>query len=255
MPDVHTLIILCPLVFLGSFVDAIGGGGGLITLPAYLLVGLPAHLAIGTNKMSSMVGTSFSAARYIRNGFVDWRLAVPCVACALAASLVGAHFSMLLPEELFRWVLICALPVVAVVTLRKKSLRQESDPMSRRRRAAIMCAVALLCGLYDGFYGPGTGTFLILGYSALARLGVQDCAGQTKCANLASNIAGFVSFLVAGQCWFVLGAVASVFSIAGHYLGAGMVVRDGSRIVRPIIVCVLAVLFAKTIGESLGLVA
>lgn len=255
MPDVHTLIILCPLVFLGSFVDAIGGGGGLITLPAYLLVGLPAHLAIGTNKMSSMVGTSFSAARYIRNGFVDWRLAVPCVACALAASLVGAHFSMLLPEELFRWVLICALPVVAVVTLRKKSLRQESDPMPRRRRAAIMCAVALLCGLYDGFYGPGTGTFLILGYSALARLGVQDCAGQTKCANLASNIAGFVSFLVAGQCCFVLGAVASVFSIAGHYLGAGMVVRDGSRIVRPIIVCVLAVLFAKTIGESLGLVA
>ncbi|MBS6400547.1 MAG: sulfite exporter TauE/SafE family protein [Atopobiaceae bacterium] len=89
MPDVHTLIILCPLVFLGSFVDAIGGGGGLITLPAYLLVGLPAHLAIGTNKLSSMVGTSFSAARYIRNGFVDWRLAVPCVACALAASLVG----------------------------------------------------------------------------------------------------------------------------------------------------------------------
>lgn len=84
---------------------------------------------------------------------------------------------------------------------------------------------------------------------------MQDCAGQTKCANLASNIAGFVSFLVAGQCWFVLGAAASVFSIAGHYLGAGMVVRDGSRIVRPIIVCVLAVLFAKTIGESLGLVA
>ena len=154
MPDVHTLIILCPLVFLGSFVDAIGGGGGLITLPAYLLVGLPAHLAIGTNKMSSMVGTSFSAARYIRNGFVDWRLAVPCVACALAASLVGAHFSMLLPEELFRWVLICALPVVAVVTLRKKSLRQESGPMPRRRRAAIMCAVALLCSGLKYFLIP-----------------------------------------------------------------------------------------------------
>lgn len=255
MPDARTLLILCPLVFIGSFVDAIGGGGGLVTLPAYLFVGLPAHLAIGTNKMSSMVGTSFSTLRYIRSGFVDWKLAAPCVVCALGMSFIGARLSMALPEEVFRWVLICALPAVAVVSLRKKSLRQESEPMPRRRRAVIMCAVALACGLYDGFYGPGTGTFLILGYSTIAKLGVRDCAGQTKCANLASNIAGFVSFALSGQTWILLGAIASVFSIAGHYIGAGMVVRDGSRVVRPIIICVLAILFAKTLGEAFGLVA
>lgn len=255
MPDARTLLILCPLVFIGSFVDAIGGGGGLVTLPAYLFVGLPAHLAIGTNKMSSMVGTSFSTLRYIRSGFVDWKLAAPCVVCALGMSFIGARLSMALPEEVFRWVLICALPAVAVVSLRKKSLRQESEPMPRRRRAVIMCAVALACGLYDGFYGPGTGTFLILGYSTIAKLGVRDCAGQTKCANLASNIAGFVSFVLSGQTWLLLGAIASVFSIAGHYIGAGMVVRDGSRIVRPIIVCVLVILFAKTLGEAFGLFA
>lgn len=255
MPDARTLFILCPLVFIGSFVDAIGGGGGLVTLPAYLFVGLPAHLAIGTNKMSSMVGTSFSTLRYIRSGFVDWKLAAPCVVCALGMSFVGARLSMALPEEVFRWVLICALPAVAFVSLRKKSLRQESEPMPRRRRAAIMCAVALACGLYDGFYGPGTGTFLILGYSTIAKLGVRDCAGQTKCANLASNIAGFVSFVLSGQTWLLLGAIASVFSIAGHYIGAGMVVRDGSRVVRPIIICVLAILFAKTLGEAFGLFA
>ena len=202
-----------------------------------------------------MVGTSFSTLRYIRSGFVDWKLAAPCVVCALGMSFIGARLSMALPEEVFRWVLICALPAVAFVSLRKKSLRQESEPMPRRRRAAIMCAVALACGLYDGFYGPGTGTFLILGYSTIAKLGVRDCAGQTKCANLASNVAGFVSFVLSGQTWLLLGAIASVFSIAGHYIGAGMVVRDGSRIVRPIIICVLAILFAKTLGEAFGLFA
>ncbi len=253
IPDAKTLLILCPLVFIGSFVDAVAGGGGLITLPAYLLCGLPAHLAIGTNKMSSMVGTSFSTARFVRNGFVDWRLAAPSVVCALAASAVGAHLSMMLDEAVFRWFLVAALPVVAFVTLRKKSIRQETLPMGRGRRLAVMCAVAAACGLYDGFYGPGTGTFLILGLSVFAKLGVRDCAGQTKCANLASNVAGFASFAFAGQSWLLLGAIASVFSVMGHYLGAGFVVRDGSRIVRPVIVCVLAILFAKVGAEALGI--
>ncbi len=254
VPDLKLMLVLCPLVFLGSFVDAIGGGGGLITLPAYLLVGLPAHLAIGTNKLSSMVGTAFSTGRFIRNGFVDWALAVPAVACSLAASAVGAHLSLLLDEGLFRWVLIFALPVVAFISLRKKSLLDETADLPRGRRLAVVCLVAAACGCYDGFYGPGTGTFLILGFSAFARLGARDSAGLTKCANLASNVAGFASFALAGQSWYLLGLLASAFSIAGHYIGAGMVVKNGSRIVRPIILCVLAVLFAKVGAEALGIV-
>ncbi len=252
-PDPKTLLILCPLVFLGSFVDAIAGGGGLITLPAYLLCGLPAHLAIGTNKLSSSVGTVFSTTRFIRSGYVDWKLAAATVPCALLASAAGARLSMMLNEALFRWILIALLPVVAILTLRKKSLRQDTEPMPQGKRLAIACLVSALAGLYDGFYGPGAGTFYILGYSALAKLGVRDCAGQTKCANLASNLAGFVSFALAGHSWYLLGLMASVFSIAGHYLGAGMVVRDGSKIVRPIIICVLAVLFVKVGAQALGL--
>ncbi len=253
VPDLKTLLIVCPLVFIGSFVDAIAGGGGLITLPAYLMCGLPAHQAIGTNKLSSMVGTTFSTGRFIRNGFVNWKLALPAVACALVASAGGAQLSMMLDESLFRWILIVALPVVAVVTLRKKSLRPQTLEMARDRRIAAVCATAAVCGMYDGFYGPGTGTFMILGFSLLGKLGVRDCAGLTKCANLASNVAGFASFAIAGHSWYFLGLIASVFSITGHTLGAGMVVRDGSKIVRPVIVCVLAILFIKTGLEALGI--
>ena len=253
IPDLRTLLIICPLVFLGSFVDAIGGGGGLVTLPAYLMCGLPSHAAIATNKMSSTIGTAFSTGRFIKQGFVDWQLALPAVICSLLMSAVGAQLSLLLPDEVFRVVLIICLPVVAAISLSKKSLRQETEVLPRGRRTAIMCAVACVCGLYDGFYGPGTGTFLILGFSALAKLGVKDSAGQTKVVNLASNISGFVSFLLAGQTYVVLGAIASIFSVAGHYLGAGMVVKNGSKIVRPIIICVLALLFAKVALEALGI--
>lgn len=253
LPDPHILLILCPLVFLGSFVDAIAGGGGLITLPAYLLCGLPAHLAIGTNKMSSMVGTAFSCGRFVRSGYVDWGLAVPAATCSLAASVGGARLSMLLPEERFRVVLMVMLPVVAALTLRRRALLPATEEMPRGRRRAVMCCVALACGVYDGFYGLGTGTFLILGLSAFARLGVTDCAGQTKVINLASNVSGFATLALAGQSWIALGAVASAFSVAGHLLGAGMVMRGGSRVVRPIILLVLAILFAKTALEMAGL--
>ena len=252
LPDPHILLILCPLVFLGSFVDAIAGGGGLITLPAYLLCGLPAHLAIGTNKMSSMVGTAFSCGRFVRSGrAIGWRCLA--AACSLAASVGGARLSMLLPEERFRVVLMVLLPVVAALTLRRRALLAATEEMPRGRRRAVMCYVALACGVYDGFYGPGTGTFLILGLSAFARLGVTDCAGQTKVINLASNVSGFATLTLAGQSWIALGAVASAFSVAGHLLGAGMVMRGGSRVVRPIILLVLAILFAKTALEMAGL--
>lgn len=252
MPDPITLLIVCPLVFLGGFVDAIAGGGGIITLPAYLMAGVPAHVALATNKLSSAVGTCVSTARLARGGYIDARLALPAVACALVGSPVGARLALLVPEDAFRFVLMLALPIVAVFVLRKKSLRPETLPMPRARRLALLCASALVCGIYDGFYGPGTGTFLLLLFSGAARLGIRDASGEMKAVNLASNVAALVTFALAGQVWWTLGLVAGAFGIAGHYLGAGRVLHDGTRIVRPIIAVVLVLLFAKTALELAG---
>ena len=111
MLTLKTLLIICPLVFLAGFVDAIAGGGGLISLPAYLLAGLPPHAAIATNKMSSTIGTCASTARYLKNGFVDWQAAVPCMVMAILGANLGARLILLIPQQYIQYLLLGTLPV------------------------------------------------------------------------------------------------------------------------------------------------
>lgn len=247
-----TLLVVCPLVFLGGLVDAIAGGGGLITLPAYLLAGVPAHLALGTNKLSSGMGMAVSTFRLWRAGFLNVRAALPAIACAFAGSVAGARLALLVPEEVFRIVLVVLLPLAACVIFRKSALTPKTEEMPNGRRLAIIGAASLVCGLYDGFYGPGAGTFMLIAYTFLARVGVREASGLMKAVNLSSGMAALVTFALAGEVWWVVGLSAGVFSVTGHYIGAGLVLKSGTKIVRPIIATVLAVLFAKVLLESLS---
>ena len=155
-------LIVCPLLFLGGLVDAIGGGGGLITLPAYMLAGVPVHQAIATNKLSSTCGTTLATVRFIREGLVNWRLAVPTVAMAVIGSSLGANLSLAVSADVMEKVLIFVLPVVAVVVLSPKLFRDGDDELRLSGKVwAVAIVSSLLVGFYDGFYGPGTGTFLI----------------------------------------------------------------------------------------------
>ena len=118
------------------------------------------------------------------------------------------------------------------------------------KRLLALCA--FVCGAYDGFYGPGAGTFMLILFSAVAHLAVRDAAGQMKIVNFSSGAAAFVTFAVAGEVDWALGLVAGAFGIAGHYIGAGLVLKNGARVVRPIIGVVLLALFAKTAWEYFG---
>lgn len=251
MPDPVTLLIVCPLIFLGSFVDAIAGGGGLITVPAYLLAGIPPHVAIGTNKLSSSLGMVISTSRLYLGGFIDLRLVLVPMAVAFAGSLIGARIALLVPPDIFRILLVVLLPIVAVAVLRKRTVG-DGEEMDIRRRRLLMGLVALVCGTYDGFYGPGGGTFMLLGFAVIAKLDVRAAAGQMKMANFASGLAALATFGLAGQVDWMLGLIAGLFGIAGHWFGSGLVLKNGSRIVRPIIIVVLALLFVKTAWDFLG---
>lgn len=240
-----TFIIVCPMVFLASFVDAVAGGGGLISLPAYLLAGVPPKLAIGTNKLSSATGTVFSTARYCKNGCFDLKLAMPSIVVALIGSYIGAKIVLVTSDEILKYVLIIVLPVTAFFVLKKKNFDQVKNKPKRKTQFIIAVLASFIIGMYDGFYGPGTGTFLILIYTGLVKLDLLTASGNTKLVNLSSNVAALVTFIFSGNIVYALGFAASVFSIAGHYLGAGMVMKSGTKIVKPIIILVILLLLIK----------
>ncbi len=244
----HTYLIVLPLVFLAGLVDSIGGGGGLISLPAFLLAGLPVHAAIATNKMSSSIGTTASTVRFIRNGYVTFRFALPCAAFSLIGSLLGSNLSLHISDQILRNVLLVVLPVVAIFMLvpRKHEL-PESGIGITKKMYVIGFIAAFLIGVYDGFYGPGTGTFLILAFTMIAKTDLHTATGTTKILNLTSNITALVTFLVHRQVLFPLGIIAGISCMAGHLIGSGLVTRKGSKIVRPIILVVLTLLFIKVV--------
>ena len=239
-------------VFLAGFVDGIGGGGGIISVPVYLLAGLPPHFALGTNKMSSCIGTAVSTGRYLKNGFVDWLLAIPSIFLAIGGAFLGTSLQLRVDENILKYVLLLVLPVAAVLLLRQKQLPETKGQMPEGKRRAIVWGASLMIGIYDGFYGPGTGTFLLLAFCALAKLDVRTASGNVKLVNLSSNLGALVTSLLAGKVLIGLGLLAACFSIAGHYVGSGLAIKNGSRIVRPVILCVLLLLLIKVAVELLS---
>lgn len=240
-------LIVCPLVFLAGLIDAIAGGGGLISLPAYMLAGVPAHMALATNKLSSSMGTVVSTARFAKNGFMDFKSALCCAAMALVGSAIGANLALIVSESVIEHMMLIALPIVAFYVLRDKKFgeKERKHQISTKMAFLISLMAALIIGCYDGFYGPGTGTFLLLVLVSIAGYGVQEASGLTKATNLASNVAALVTFIINGKVIYPLGLIAGLFCIAGHYIGAGMVLNNGQKIVRPVIIIVLALLFIK----------
>jgi uncharacterized membrane protein YfcA len=245
-------LIVCPLVFLAGFVDSIAGGGGLISLPAYLIAGVPAHFALGTNKLSSTMGQTIASFRYYRNGLVDIFLCAPSIVTALAGSALGSSLTLLVNERYLQWLLLAVLPLTAFYVLRRKEFQVKGEAFSRPRTAVLAAVISLVIGCYDGFFGPGTGTFLILLYTGLARIEARAASGNAKLVNLGSNVSALAVFLLHSRTLLPLGLAAGLFSIAGSWLGSGLVIRRGTGILRFFILIVLALLLCKTAWDMLG---
>ena len=244
----NQFLIVCPLLFLAGFLDAIGGGGGLISLPAYLLAGLPVHSAIATNKLSGSCGTTLATVKFIRRGLVNWRLAVPTVFAAMVGSSLGATVSLAVAEGVMEKLLLLVLPCAAFIVLRSRAFREEGELRLNRRTWVIALLSAAVVGFYDGFYGPGTGTFLIIAFTVAAGLSLRCANAQAKVINLTTNITSLTIFLLNGQVIFLLGIAAAMCNMAGGYLGAGLAISKGSRITRPVIILVLGLLLLKVLG-------
>ena len=247
------VLIVCAGVFLASFMDAIAGGGGIISVPTYLLAlnGAPIYFILGTNKLSSSIGTVFSTARFIKNKCVNWRLAIPSVVFALLGAMGGTWLQHHTPDTILKYMLLVVLPVVAIFTLRTRTWPDQPGDIPFAKQAAIVWGASLLIGAYDGYYGPGTGTFLMIVFIRLAKLDTRTAAGNVKIVNLSSNIGSLYTAWQAGYVLWGIGLIAACASIAGHYIGAGLAIKNGSKIVRPTVVVVLILLTIKIISELL----
>ena len=239
-------------VFLASFVDAIGGGGGLISLPVYLLSGLPMHQALGTGKLSSCLGTSASTFRYIKNKCVDWKVGLPSVPLALIGAYFGTSLQLALDEKYLKYLLLFVLPGVAAVMFKQKTFPEERGNIPFWKQGTIVWVASFVLGAYDGFYGPGSGTFMLLCFCHLAKMDLRSASGNVKIVNFSSNVGALVTSFIAGTVLVPIGLITAVFAFAGHYIGAGLTIKNGSKAVRPIILLVLGLLMAKLIWEFIG---
>lgn len=247
-----TFLIVCPLVGLAGFVDAVAGGGGLISLPAYLIAGLPVQYAIGTNKLSAVMGATIATGKYAKNGFIPWIPAIPCIAMALGGSYLGAHIALLVDDYYFKRIILVILPLTAVYILRNKTISAKGAPLALFPTIAIACVVAFVIGIYDGFYGPGTGVFLILLLTSAAHMPLQEANGLSKAINWATNVSAVAVYLVNGRALMALGLTAGIFNMVGSYLGARTFEKKGAQSVRPLMLIVLTIFFIKIVTELIG---
>jgi uncharacterized membrane protein YfcA len=242
-----TLLILCPLVFLAAFIDSIAGGGGLISLPAYIFAGLPIHTAAGTNKFSSSIGTGAAVANYIRGGCVDFYAAIPGIAGALIGSWIGTRLALSLSPKVLQICLVIILPIAGLLILsdRGVSRRTNINERSLKFKLIFSFVIGLVLGSYDGFFGPGTGMFMTLALSGLVRLELIKAVGTTKVLNFSSNIASMVTWLINGKILFPIAIPCSVCSVAGGFLGSRMAMKTGKKFIRLVLVFVALLLFVK----------
>lgn len=239
-------------VFFAGVVDALAGGGGLITLPAYLAAGLPPALVLGTNKLSSSLGTVVATVRYHRALRFSVREFLPVLLAAGIGAWLGAKLAVVVDPRWLRPLMLGVLPVVAWLVWSRKDFGHEDrshrlGAAERRRRGLL---VAGPVGAYDGFFGPGAGTFYALGFVRVCHYDLLGATARAKALNLLSNVFALAAFVAAGRVHWGVGAPMAAAGIAGNWVGAHLGVRRGAEAIRPVVVLVCAGLFAKLLFDA-----
>jgi uncharacterized membrane protein YfcA len=247
--DAAKLIILCLVIAVAQFVDAIAGGGGTVSAPAYLALGFPPHITLGTSKCSSTIASAVTVLRFGRRGLFEPRLALFGSAAGFIGSTIGARIALGISPRVLQIIMITLLPLIAFYLLTRKQTVPDAErvSMSRLSRPALIKGMVLAfgVGIYEGLLGPGTGTFLLLLFTGVLGLDVLTASGTAKMVNYAGTVAAFISFLAHGQVLLIYAIPTAICGMIGGYLGSGMALKNGERIVRPMMLVVVGLLFAK----------
>ncbi len=249
MLDVSGTDALLALVALAAgTVDAIGGGGGLLTLPVLLAVGLPPHLALGTNKGQSVFGAAAALVRFWRAGLIPLDRARWTFPLGFLGALVGARLVLWMRPDVLRPVVLVLLVAAAVFVVLRPPVAAGRAPSAVIAPAA---ALAFGVGVYDGFFGPGTGTLLIVGLAGLLALPLGQASAEAKVINFAGNLAALLLFAARGTVVWHTALAMAAGQLLGGWIGAHLTIRGGERIVRWVVVCVVVALVLKLSFDAL----
>ncbi len=243
-----TIILIATFAFLAAgFVDAIAGGGGLITVPSLLLLNIPPHFALGTNKFASSLGTLTATWTFFRNKLITLHLVPYGFISSFLGGVLGSWLALQMESEMLGKVMAVLLPIGLVFSLFSgRSLRDNTDiPMNKQK--IMVCIIGMVIGIYDGFFGPGTGSFFILGLHMFLGLGLVHASGTTKVFNLASNVGALAAFASGGVVLYTLAIPCAIGSIIGNQLGARLAIKIGVKMVRYCLYAALSLLFGTLI--------
>lgn len=247
-----TLGILTSLVggaFFAGLVDSMAGGGGLISLPLLFACGVPPHLALGTNKVQSFSGTMFSTWRYLKSGHMYLPMAGISAVGSLLGSYLGAQVVLRVPPEKLTVIILPLIVLVSIITFARRDFGQSSrfSPHSKLPNSLKAAAIGTAIGFYDGFFGPGTGTFLAFSFVLFMGFNFVQGTANAKLSNLASNFAAIIAFAFTGNIMWTLALPMAAANICGNLVGSGLAIKRGAVIIKPVFALVLAGIFTRLV--------
>jgi uncharacterized protein len=246
----ETYLLLAGVAMLAGFIDAIAGGGGLLTVPAMLSAGIPPLQVLGTNKLQSVFSSATSTSRYARAGLIDWGASRPIVGVTFVCAALGAFAVQRLKPDLLALIVPLLLVIVAGYVL--LSPRMSDADAQQRLSSNEYLPIGGGIGFYDGFFGPGTGSFFTTSLVALRGMGLTRAAAHTKLFNFTSNFASLILFVIGGKVMWALGLTMAVGAMIGAWIGAHTALRFGAQIIRPLLVITSLALTGRLLWQALG---
>jgi uncharacterized membrane protein YfcA len=248
-PSTDMLLFLIAAGFIAGFIDAVVGGGGLISVPALLLTGLPPNMVLGTNKLGGTLASMTSTVSFLISGKINGKLVLLLFPLSFIGALLGTYTVHLVPSTYLRPLVVCMLVLLLIYTLMRKNWGALASPRPMTRYikvATAVCAFAL--GFYDGFFGPGTGSFLLFLFLLLG-FDFVGASGNAKVLNMASNLASLIAFLLLGSVHIGYGIPMAVAMIAGALIGSRLAIRHGARYVKPLFIVITSILIGKQLWD------
>lgn len=244
----HVLLLLFAAAFIAGFIDSIAGGGGMITIPAMLIAGIPPLEALGTNKLQSLFGSGSATVAYAGAGHVELRRQLPLAGLAAIGAVFGAALATIIPGDVLRAVLPFLLAGIALYFALKPNIG-DVDRHRRLSENAFAATVVPLIGFYDGVFGPGAGSFFMLAFVSLAGFGVLKATANTKFLNFGSNFGGFAFFVGYGVVLWKVGITMGVGQFIGAQVGSHFAMRKGARIIKPLLVLTSIALAVRLMAD------